>query len=267
MEEDLKQGFDMLAKDYDEKYSFAQINILQRNHVLSYVKKNVLKRNKLHILEINCGTGEDAIYFEKLGNDVLATDASSAMINVAMNKMATLKCANITFKQLAFSEINYANLHAKYDLVFSNFGGLNVLNPIDLKNLFSEVAILLKPEGHFIGVIMPKYCFLEILYFFAKLKWRKMLRRSKKGPVSVNLGGTAVNTWFYSPAEIKKISNDFRLIRVKPIAIALPPAYLENYFKRKLRVLKLMNIIESIINRFQCLANCADHFLFDMQKV
>jgi ubiquinone/menaquinone biosynthesis C-methylase UbiE len=266
MEENLNQGFDHLADAYDNNFTFSAINSLQRKQVLSYVEKNALNANKLDILEINCGTGEDAIYFEKLGHKVLATDASSKMIKKAQSKMEQAKATNLLFRQVAFSEIHNLKPEQNFDLVFSNFGGLNCISTEELKILFEDVVALLKNDGRFIGVVMPKFCLLEFFYFLIKLQWGKLFRRYHKDAVMVNLNGVLFKTWYFSPSDIKNLNQKLRVRHIIPIGIALPPTYLEGFFKRKPLLLKFLNSLESGLNKIPFFAGFSDHFLFDLQK-
>jgi ubiquinone/menaquinone biosynthesis C-methylase UbiE len=267
MEENLNQGFDHLADEYDNNYTFSAINSMQRKQVLSYVEKNILNAPKLDILEINCGTGEDAIYFEKLGHNVLATDASIKMIKLAQLKMEQEKATNLLFKQVAFSEIHNLKPEHNFDLVFSNFGGLNCISRDELKILFKDIFGLLKHDGRFIGVVMPKFCLLEFFYFLIKLQWGKMFRRYHKSAVMVNLNGIFFKTWYYSPSEIKNLNHSLRVRHIMPIGIALPPTYMEEFFKEKPLLLKLLNSLESGLNKIPLFAGFSDHFLIDLQKV
>ena len=77
-----KAIFDSSATTYDSDFTFSEIGKLQRNRVHVFLAKNILNQNKLSVLEINCGTGEDALWLAERGCDVIATDASSKMIEV-----------------------------------------------------------------------------------------------------------------------------------------------------------------------------------------
>jgi ubiquinone/menaquinone biosynthesis C-methylase UbiE len=259
------QSFDHIARDYDQLYTYSQIGKLQRSHVYSYISKNILAKRKLNILEINCGTGEDAIYLAKLGHRILATDASNEMIKVANLKAKQDNSANVTFRQLSFGEIRNLNSDEKYDLIFSNFGGLNSISEEELKQLFQDTTDLLKPGGRFVGVLMPRFYLWEMLYFLLKLKWKLMFRRHSKRPVLLNLNDIPYKTWYYTPYQIKSISKGYKIIHFKAIGIALPPLYTENFFKGKFYIVNFLNRIENIFNRFPFFARFSDHFLFDLQ--
>jgi ubiquinone/menaquinone biosynthesis C-methylase UbiE len=66
----------------------------------------LLSYNKpLKILEINCGTGEDALHFAEMGHEVVAIDESKVMIEKSQQKLYRSKINNpqIKFIQCSFS--------------------------------------------------------------------------------------------------------------------------------------------------------------------
>ena len=183
----MSTAFDHIAADYDMDFTLSETGKLQRKRVIAYVEKKILKADQLSILELNCGTGEDAICFHKAGHEVYATDISAEMIRVAKAKPGATDIKGITFMQLSFADLPQDWMKSNFDLVFSNFGGLNCINEIELERLFKTVKEILKPQGRFVGVVMPRYCFWEIFYFTLKGQWNKVFRRKSKGPVIVML--------------------------------------------------------------------------------
>ncbi len=54
-------AFDQLASAYDKEFSFSRIGILQRRQVWNYMNDMLLTSSPMDILELNCGTGIDAV--------------------------------------------------------------------------------------------------------------------------------------------------------------------------------------------------------------
>ena len=124
--------FDSAAQYYDEAFTNTEIGKLQRTRVQNYLS-SILPNNSLNILELNCGTGADAIWFAKKGHKVLATDISEKMIQIGRVKVEKFNLSDkIIFEQLDINEINEKYFTTKFDLVFSNFGGLNCLTKTEL---------------------------------------------------------------------------------------------------------------------------------------
>jgi SAM-dependent methyltransferase len=165
---------------------------------------------------------------------------------------------------MSFAEIPQDKMRGKYDLVFSNFGGLNCIDEIELERLFKAVEEILKPGGRFVGVIMPRFCLWEMVYFFLKGRFREAFRRKGCGPAEVALQGVPVKTWYYSPKQIKRLAGNMEMVAIRPIGLALPPSGLESFFKNRKRVLKFLFRLEKMIGRNAFFAWISDHFLFDM---
>jgi len=257
-------AFDHIADHYDDAFTMSETGKLQRRRIMDYVEKTILKTGHCSILELNCGTGEDAIRFYNAGHEVLATDISAGMISVAKGKTGPGDLKGLTFMQISFAEIPQDKMRGKYDLVFSNFGGLNCIDEIELERLFKAVKETLKPGGRFVGVIMPRFCLWEMVYFFLKGRFREAFRRKGSGPAEVTLQGVPVKTWYYSPKQIKRLAGNMEMVAIRPIGLALPPSGLESFFKNRKRVLKFLFWLEKMIGRNAFFARISDHFLFDI---
>ena len=79
--------FDRIAETYDARWTTAPIGRAQRNLVWRDLDK--LFHPGERILDIGCGTGEDAAHFAARGIQVYATDASPAMVQMARQRGIT----------------------------------------------------------------------------------------------------------------------------------------------------------------------------------
>lgn len=256
-------NFDVSAKNYDAVFTFSEIGKAQRNRVYHFLNKHISSNKKLNILELNCGTGEDAYYFTEKGHSVLATEISLEMIKIAKEKHQN---SPIKFQELDITEITSETFSKKFDLIFSNFGGLNCLSPTELKIFINISSSLLTPSGKMALVIMPKNCLWERFYFTIKGEFKKAKRRETNDFVVANVEGMQVPTWYYNPKELISLaSNNYNTKDIKPVGIKIPPSYLEPFFINKKWFLKLLIWEEKLFtNRFW--AKYADHYLIEFQK-
>ena len=261
----MTSAFDIAAETYDETFTKTNIGRLQRNLVYNYLKKIKLD-NPLNILELNCGTGEDAIWLTRHGHSVYATDISVEMINTAKRKTVSKNINNLIFSILDINNISYENFDKKFDLIFSNFGGINCLTRIELNDFFTNISPLLKPHGRVILIIMPKNCVWERFYFFLKGQWKKIYRRNRKTSLIATIEGMKLSTWYYNPEEIIQMSQtNFTVKGVQSIGLFVPPSYFESFFKNKLFFLKLLYTLEKNVLKCNWFAKYADHYLIDLQ--
>lgn len=258
--------FDHIASTYDATFTETVIGKLQRASVWTNLKNILPALSGKEVLELNCGTGEDAVRFARLGFNVVATDIASEMIKEAQRKVDRENLSHvISARLLDLTMLNEEKFTGKFDLVFSNFGGLNCIHPKDFKKIFKQVASVLKPGGHFVAVIMPEFCLWEMFYFMAHIQFRKAFRRLNRNGVAANLSGSTVHTWYYSPRHVKKCAEKcFNILITRPIGIAVPPSYLENFFLNKPSSLQKLSRLEQRLSRKSFFAGMADHYIIDL---
>src|SRR5688572_23347635 len=128
--------FDHIAPTYDSAFTQSAIGQLQRKHVWNYLEKITPELGGLEILELNCGTGEDAMLFSEKGFNIVATDVSEEMLRVTQQKAHRYSLQNkITSHYLDLESFDETVFDKKFDLIFSNFGGLNCIHPDSFKIL------------------------------------------------------------------------------------------------------------------------------------
>ncbi len=82
----MTEAFDHIATTYDDIFTTSATGQLQRDLVRDYLEGILPRLNGTTMLELNCGTGEDAVWFGTRGFDVTATDISREMLNVTQRK-------------------------------------------------------------------------------------------------------------------------------------------------------------------------------------
>lgn len=225
--------FDTLAETYDADFTTSGIGRLQRKRVWKYLLPLLNESERpLNILEINCGTGEDAIQLASMGHSVIATDASDAMIAKANEKIggAAIPILGLQFHTCSFDQLKNSFRGQKFDLVFSNFGGLNCIDKKALGQLRDDLRSLLRPDGKFFFVVMGNCCIREMIHFGIRGKWKSAFRRFKP-VVDFSVNGDSMAVYYYSPAALKAaFSPTFKLLQKRPVGLFIPPSYLEKRF-------------------------------------
>ncbi|PSG90612.1 class I SAM-dependent methyltransferase [Aurantibacter aestuarii] len=258
----MTNSFDVASNTYDITFTYSKVGMAQRQIVYKHLDV-VFKTNKtLKILELNCGTGYDALQFAKKGHHVLATDISSRMISVCQNKN---KLKNLEFKTLDINAISQTDFSNKFDIIFSNFGGLNCLSSAEIHQFFKNASQLLSDKGKLILVIMPKLCIWERLYFSLKNEFKKAKRRQTNDFIQANVNGVKVKTWYYNPQDLIALSHStYNINTLKPIGLTVPPSYLEQSFLSSKFCLSLFKFLDSIFTHKR-FATYADHFLMELE--
>ncbi|MFI5155573.1 MAG: class I SAM-dependent methyltransferase, partial [Chitinophagales bacterium] len=226
-EEGVAKAFDKQAAIFDAVFSKNQIVQYKREKVRRHVDE--LLKPASHILELNAGTGEDAIYFARRGHRVHATDLSLAMGMVRLRKIQeTGLDSQISSACCSFSDLGNLSEKGPYDMVFSNFAGLNCTP--SLENVLDSLDPLVKPGGLVTLVLLPKICFWEMALALMG-NWKTAFRRfsGKKG-TKAHIEGEYFRCWYYNPSfVVKRLQKSFTPIMLEGLCSLVPPSYLENF--------------------------------------
>lgn len=255
--------FDKSAKSYDVDFTHTQIGKLQRQRVYKYIFPLLNKNTSM--LELNCGTGYDAVQLAGRVKSILATDISKEMINVAGNAIKEVGVKNVELKCCSIQDIK-SEVRGKYDFVFSNFGGLNCLSKEEMRQFFKDIYLLMEPSSPAAFVLMSKRCWLENRWFALKKDKRKGRRNTEKG-VKTTIEENEFFTYYYSPNELIEIAGDnFSVVKIKPIGLFIPPSYLNEQMQKRPVVFVILKMLDKIFGGISSLADKADHYLIVLKK-
>jgi ubiquinone/menaquinone biosynthesis C-methylase UbiE len=258
-------AFDATAQGYDQEFTQTAVGRMQRAVTHRYLEELIAAKRPQSVLELNCGTGEDAIWLAKKGLLVTATDISAEMVNVTLDKV---KGQGVRVLQTGIQDIRKALPHEKYDLIWSNFGGFNCLSPQEIRNAAAVLQKMLKPGGHFVAVVMGRFCAWETLYFLAKFKPGTAFRRLRRGPVQARLAeGRFQDTYYYSVGRFERLCKA-HLVPQRRLAVGayLPPSYLDPFFAKRPELLAKMERWETKAYPKRFPAQYSDHFLVAFQR-
>jgi ubiquinone/menaquinone biosynthesis C-methylase UbiE len=229
-EQQAEKAFSKQSAIFDELYSGNTIVQYKRKRVRDHVENLIKPGSK--ILELNAGTGEDAIYFAKKGHYVHATDISTGMQKELQRKIQDRNLDTLVSGELrSFTDLENLNDKGPYDLIFSNFAGLNCTNEIE--KVLISFSTLVKPGGVVTLVILPKFCLWESMLMF-KGKFKTAFRRffSSNGR-KARIEGEFFRCWYYNPSMIKKnLKKDFALVSREGLCSIVPPSYIENFAEK-----------------------------------
>jgi ubiquinone/menaquinone biosynthesis C-methylase UbiE len=197
-----------------------------RDHVLQYLKPGS------SILELNSGTGEDAVYFAGKGHRVYATDIALGMQEKLKLKVTRHHLTNLVSNELcSYTALDKLKNKGPYDLIFSNFAGLNCTNELD--KVLVSLSPLLKPNGLITLVILPKFCLWETLLLF-KGKFRTAFRRffSSNGRTA-HIDGSYFKCWYYNPSYITgRLKDQFNVLNIEGLCTIVPPSYIDGFAEK-----------------------------------
>lgn len=224
------EAFSRQAKIFDGLYNNDTIIQYKRQRVREHILKYAPIEGAM--LELNCGSGEDAIFFAQKGFRVHATDISNEMLDELKEKMnGTLYEDEISIEQCSFTELRSLHNRGPFDYVYSNFGGLNCTS--QLGEVLGSLDEMVKPGGVITLVIISKFCLWETGMLF-KGKFRTAFRRFFAGKGrKAKVEGSYFKCWYYSSSFIKKyLQSKFEFLSVEGLCSIVPPSYVENFAEK-----------------------------------
>lgn len=257
-------AFDRMAYQYDALFTFSIVGRAQREVVWKRAAA-VFPRGS-RILEINCGTGEDAIFLASRGICVTACDASSQMIGHARARQELdAPEAPIRFHVLATERLCELPKEPPFDGAFSNFSGLNCV--ADLRSVFHELATRLRPGARLLLCLSTRFCFWEVLHYTAKGEFRKAVRRWR-GVSQVRFDEHSFPVYYPTMWALRRSCGaEFRLRSVTGVGITTPPSYLEGWIRKHPRLLAAMKYFDRAVCNLPIFRNIGDHVLLSMERV
>jgi len=263
-EEQSAKAFSLQSKIFDEIYRGNPIIQYKRERVRAVVQQFVKKNST--VLELNSGTGEDAIWFAKQGHTVHATDISAGMQDVLSAKIKALNLQEkIGTEVISFTDLENLKERKEYDLIFSNFAGLNCTG--ELNKVLDSFSSLLKTKGIAVLVILPRFCLWEFFLLF-KGKFKTAFRRffSSKG-VAAHVEGTYFLCWYYNPSYvIKHLQNQFTVLKVEGLCTIVPPSYLEGFAEKHLKLFSFLKAAENKHKARWPWKSIGDYYIIAMEK-
>lgn len=259
-----EMAFSKQAPVFDELYG--------RNSMISYKRERV--RNHVlqfigpgsSILELNAGTGEDAIYFARMGHRVHATDVSPVMLDYLKEKLsANSDLENVSTELCSFNRLENLLHRGPYDHLFSNFAGLNCTP--DLGRVLDDLPPLVKTGGFITLVIMPKLCLWELLLVF-KGKFKTAFRRfSGKNGTTAKIEKKFFHCWYYNPSFIQHRTRDsFECVQTEGLCSLVPPSYFDDFDRKNPKLFRLLSKAEKKFGRSWPWKNVGDYYIITLRK-
>jgi len=255
------EPFDSIAPIYDCIFTDSAIGRVQRGQVTAEMNRRFKSGSR--VLELNCGTGEDAIQMGRRGVEVKAYDASPAMIEVANRKLlADPPAANVSFGILRNEDL--CLVEGSFDGALSNFAGMNCCG--DWPAIAKELARLVMPGGHVLLCIMGRACLWEMLYFLLRGEPGKAFRRASRDHVA-RIGSNSVDLHYLSVKEAQQaFSPEFNLCGWGGVGVFVPPSYCEPFFKAHNQLLRLLAVFDSWLGHVPGVRCFGDHVLLDFVR-
>ena len=268
--------FCAVADEYDLKFTDQPLGRRKRQLVHDYLSP--LLTPKSRILELNCGTGEDAILLSTDVASILATDASEGMIRVACEKLEERRSdlpegknpprfAVATIEEIASGTSPEVEQElasgGPFDLVFSNFDGMNCIEGHD--RVAMGLLRTVRPGGHLVLVFMTRHPLIEKVRDLLRGRFARVIAgRSVESGGMVPIGsGNTIRTWFPPVRAVERafMRAGFIVRNRRAVGLFLPSTTMNDFYERHGRIFGLLERLERPLSPLPVLDRCGDHVL------
>jgi ubiquinone/menaquinone biosynthesis C-methylase UbiE len=216
------------------------------------------------VLEINAGTGTDAVHLAGRGYRVHATDIAPGMLARLRDKVATGGLEDrVTVQECSFLALDDITA-GPFDAVFSNLGGLNCCG--DLRPVFRGVDRLLAPGGVVAVVVMPPVCLWELALVLVG-QFRVATRRLAGHGVRAHLEGHEFTVHYFSPAQVlDAVGPGYEPLAVEGISVLTPTAESKNLATRHPFVYRMLSAADDRVARHPPFSRWGDFFILVVRR-
>lgn len=253
--------FDTLAVDYDQAFTHTRVAQWLRGRTHQRLERLFPPGSRL--LELGCGTGEDARWLAGRGCQVLATDRSPVMLAAARAKTANQP--NIELKPLDLTTLP-ADFPGNFDGVFSNFGALNCLP--NWETFAQWLADRVSPGGKLAFAIMGRFCLWETMWHSLHGDFRTASRRWG-GQAAFRLPDEPTQQTIYYPTPgylACVLAPHFERTALLPLGVWLPPSDASGAIERRPQLLAALTAAEERLGDWPLLAPIADHYWIEFRR-
>ncbi len=260
------RAFDAVAPVYDRTYGPEANRMMawMREENLSILRSTFTLGGRL--LEIGCGTGDEAIALARMGFHVTATDISPTMVAITKEKAAAAglseKVTTAVFPAGRLKELQSGNL---FDGAFASFGSLNC-EP-NIADLGTALTSLLKKGAFFVCSFMPRLSPFEITWFLVHAHPNIAMRRMKPGWQITSIAGrgnikSEVLVRYLSPRVVQRdLSPYFTKLKSVSLGLILPPPYLNGLYQAQKRLWRILEPFERRLRKGWPWNSMGDHIV------
>lgn len=240
--EESKKSWDIAAETYDKAFLETLTCALWRSSVWCELDRAFPAGAK--VLEMNCGTGVDAIHLAKRGIAVCACDISSGMVERARDNAAAAGLDGLLeFHVLATENLDQISAERRFTGAFSNFSGLNCVS--DLGFVSKTLACRLMPGAPVLLCMLGPSERWERFWRIIQSRFSNLEQRR-----SVSATSTKFQVTRYSPDEVEAaFAPAFKLRSRKGIGIFVPPAFVDHLVGRFSVTMRVLGSIDRLVAR------------------
>jgi SAM-dependent methyltransferase len=231
--------WDLIAENYDRNFPETVIGRVQRDAVWHELDRTF--QPGMRILELNCGTGIDAVHLAQLEE-------------------------RVDFRVMDTEKIETLVADAPFDGAFSNFSGLNCVQ--DISGVADKLALLLKPSAQILLCMVGRFSPWEMAWHLAHGKPVVALHSFRRKPTAELSAKGAVLVHYPSVRDLRRMfAPEFQLRGWKGIGVAVPPSCLDSIARMAPRLVGGLAKIDRYLSSAPIFRSLGDCVLLEFERL
>jgi len=269
----LAARFDQEARQYDLRFG-PPSGINPGNPLVTWLRQEHLEIVRAllpqgaAVLDIGCGTGEEALALVREGYSVLGVDISAAMVRQAQTKAAAYGLRRgLVFRTMPAGKLSTLDERGPFAGAYASLGTLN--SEPNLAGVAMALHELLEPNAPFVATVMNRRCWFERWHAWKRLRPRDVLARPATW-TETRAGASDVSApvRFYFPDEFAQaFAPYFTVERVLAFPLLMPPVHLHELYRTRQAHFQKLEARERAWRGRRGLRNMGDHFLMVLRHV
>ena len=248
------RAFDAEAPGYDEGFGSNPVGLLLR--YVFQERLRALWQPGSRVLDLGCGTGDDALFLASQGVFVHAVDIAPQMIERARAKAAErgLDAGQLRFELRAAEEV--AGAGSGFDGAYSGFGALNCA---DLAAVASGLGAALRPGAPVLLSLMGRHPLPALLE--RALTGRGEAPRGRGRPV---VGGVLLPVAYLTPGDARRaLGGPFTWRTGFALGVLVPGPSHAGWVHDHPQSFGLLAALESLVRSWPVLRSLGDHVVLE----
>ncbi|MBI4428018.1 MAG: methyltransferase domain-containing protein [Ignavibacteriales bacterium] len=257
----VEKAFDSVAETFERTLENDATRQF-RNEVYAEIETLVPRGSS--VLDINCGIGVDALTLAEKGFNVVGVDIAAKMIEVARQRSTKLRFNTAEFLVGSFEDLSGLS-GCTFDLVLSNFGGLNCVPSLQIAG--AQIAAITRQSGFFIATVMPPLCLWEVLAGMARMDFKSAFRRLHTSVMATGFPGGTFAVSYYSPHKFAATMRQwFEVKLIRGFNVFSPPPHATRFRTSHPLFSQFLADIDKRAARLPLARSMGDHYLMVLKR-
>lgn len=253
-----QQGWDAYADTYAKLLVPETVYHLTKEVIHRQLADLVPSDQPIHVLDMNCGVGNDFPFFLARGWRITACDGSVGMLNKACETYrAEIASGQITLYLGQMESLDETSFPGdKFDLIFSVTGGYSYIPDEKMRAVNGVLGNYLADDGLMVTAHLSKFCLSDTLFHLLHARVRQAFLRLRN-ELRIQIKGQDYRMYLRGPGKIRRLTPpNLQSLELLPLLWLTPP-YQTGYKPGK-RTYQWLRSVEMRTRRITALAGIAD---------